>query len=148
MPKMLRGNTSRRNFLSEALISWISLTLLPAFYAIVEYIIPPRSKESIITNVHVAKFADLPLGSGRIIRVNKKAVALVKTQEGQVKAFSAVCTHLGCIVQYKEDKKNFQCNCHGSVFDLSGKNIAGPAPKPLSPFRVDVKGDAIFISQL
>jgi Rieske Fe-S protein len=75
-------------------------------------------------------------------------VILVQAGEGQIKAFSAVCTHLGCIVEYKSDEQKFRCNCHGSVFDLQGKNIGGPAPAPLKPYRVEIKADNVIISQI
>ena len=50
-----------------------------------------------------------------------------------------VCTHLGCIPQYNAEKKEFICACHGGVFDISGRNMAGPPPRPMAipPFNID-----------
>lgn len=138
---------SRRNFLSHALTAWAGLTLAPFIYAAVEYIIPLRFRESVMQALRVAGLADIAENDARIIRIEKKAIAVVKMPGGQVKAYSAVCTHLGCIVQYQSDRKVFHCNCHGSEFDLTGKNIAGPAPAPLHPFRVEIRNTDIFVSQ-
>ena len=139
---------NRRNFLTQVLAGWFFIVLVPAIYAIVEYIIPPRLREKVIRYFLIGKVSDLALESAEIVRADKKAFALVRTQEGQIRAFSAVCTHLGCVVQYQSDRKVFHCNCHGSEYNLDGKNIAGPAPKPLLPFKAEVKGDDIFISQI
>src|SRR5690349_15552492 len=139
--------STRRNFLTHALSAWAGLTLLPFLYAAVEYIIPARYRESVLESLRVAGLSEVAENDARIFRINKRAIAVVKMPGGQVKAYSAVCTHLGCIVQYQSDRKVFHCNCHGSEFDLTGKNIAGPAPAPLHPFRVDIRKDDIFVTQ-
>lgn len=138
---------SRRNFLTEALAGWLFITFLPALYSAVRYIIPPNVREKLLDVINAGKFTDIPSNSARIVRFNKKAIILVRTEQEQVKAFSAVCTHLGCIVEFQPEKKIFKCNCHGSEFDMTGKNVAGPAPSPLKPFRVDLKDNNIFLSQ-
>src|SRR5947207_2239325 len=125
---------TRAIFLTRAILAWVSITLLPFIYVIVDYIIPPRVRERILEVLNVGKITDVPVNSARIVKFNKTPIVLVHTTENQIKAYSAVCTHLGCIVQYSEDSKNFHCNCHGSVFDMNGTNIGGPAPRPLKPF--------------
>jgi cytochrome b6-f complex iron-sulfur subunit len=140
-------NLSRRNFLTEALAGWLILTCIPALYSAVRFIIPPNIREKTLEIINAGKFTEIPFNSAKIVRFNKKAIILVRTEQEQVKAFSAVCTHLGCIVEFKPDERIFKCNCHGSQFDLTGKNIAGPAPSPLKPFRVEVKDNNILLSQ-
>lgn len=129
-------------------MGWAGLTALPVILAIIDYIVPPRLKERLLQNLDVGPLSNLPLNSAKIVKFNKQAIALVRTADGQVRSFSAVCTHLGCIVQYVPERHLFHCNCHGSEFDLTGKNIAGPAPRPLQPFRTDIKGSDIVISQI
>ena len=141
------SSTSRRNFLTQVISGWIFLFVLPIIYAMIEYIIPPHIREKIFQSINVGKMEDIPQNGAKIIKFNKKAVILVRNEHNQIRALSAVCTHLGCIVEYKPDQRNFKCNCHGSVFDLSGKNIAGPAPAPLQPYRVELKQDDIIITQ-
>ena len=138
---------SRRNFITEALAGWLFLTFIPVLYSVVKYVIPPNILDKVVEVINAGKYTDIPYNSAKIVRFNKKAIILVRTEQEQVKAFSAVCTHLGCIVEFKPEDRIFKCNCHGSQFDLSGKNIAGPAPSPLKPFRVELKDDNIFVSQ-
>src|SRR6266852_2718739 len=139
------GKVSRRSFLAEALAGWLFVTCLPALYSVIRYIIPPNIREKVLEVINAGKYTDIPFNSAKIVRFNKKAIILVRTEQEQVKAFSAVCTHLGCIVEFKPVERIFKCNCHGSQFDMTGKNIAGPAPSPLKPFRVELKERDIFI---
>lgn len=147
-PSKTAKTTSRRNFLTRVLSTWLALTFLPGVYAVVQYIIPPALREQLVQMLNVGKFSDIAAGEAKIVRFNKKAIILIKTEENQIRALSAVCTHLGCIVEYKPTDKLFKCNCHGSVFDLKGKNIAGPAPKPLQAYRTEVKDNDIIVTQI
>lgn len=70
---------------------------------------------------------DLPAGEGGIIGGPLSKKAAYKDAEGNVQVFSAVCTHLGCVVHWNPDEKSFDCPCHGSRFDTDGKVINGPA---------------------
>ena len=137
--------SNRRNFLSKILTVWVSVLSLPALYVIVQYIIPPKLKEKILEVLNVGKISDVPLNSAKIVKFNKTPIVLVHTAQDQIKAYSAICTHLGCVVQFDDQARNFHCNCHGSVFDLDGKNIGGPAPRPLVPFRVELKDTNILV---
>jgi cytochrome b6-f complex iron-sulfur subunit len=138
---------SRRNFVTEALAGWLFLTFIPVLYSVIKYVIPPNVLDKVVEVINAGKYTDIPYNSAKIVRFNKKAIILVRTEQEQVKAFSAVCTHLGCIVEFKPEDRIFKCNCHGSQFDLTGKNIAGPAPTPLKPFRVELKDNNILVSQ-
>ncbi len=71
---------------------------------------------------------------------------LVKTETGELRAFSAKCTHLDCNVQYLPESKKFHCACHEGYFDSTGKNIAGPPPSPLQAFTIKQEEDIIVIS--
>jgi Rieske Fe-S protein len=136
---------SRRGFLSRGVKIALAVVATPAVFGIVKYLIPPRLEEKIVQLIQAGKVADIPPDSAKIMRFNKTPIVLVHTAEGQMKAFSAVCTHLGCIVEYRPDEHGMHCNCHGSRFDLNGKNVGGPAPRPLIPFRVEVKAGEITV---
>ena len=139
---------TRRNFITEAIIGWFILMLLPFIYGIFKYVIPPKINEHILGSINAAKLSDVTSATPKLVRFNKKPVILLQNEKGQIKALSAVCTHLGCIVEYQPEQKNFHCNCHGSVFDSDGKNISGPAPRPLDPYKVEIKSGDIIISKL
>jgi quinol---cytochrome c reductase iron-sulfur subunit, bacillus type len=70
---------------------------------------------------------------------------LVRTPEGRVRAFSTVCPHLGCGVDWNEKTENFQCPCHGSAFGLDGRCLGGPAPRALDELDVQATGGQIRI---
>ena len=74
----------------------------------------------------------------KIVRFGAEPVILVRVAEADFRAFSATCTHLECIVGYKKDRERIWCNCHNGQYDLTGRNVAGPPPRPLTPFKVDL----------
>jgi Rieske Fe-S protein len=63
-------------------------------------------------------------------------VILIRVSETDYRAFSATCTHLQCIVTFRRSRQLIWCYCHNGVYDLKGRNIAGPPPKPLTPYVV------------
>ncbi|MBZ4042113.1 FAD-dependent oxidoreductase [Flavobacterium hibisci] len=80
--------------------------------------------------------ADLPPGEGAIINSGLKKIAVYRDYDNALKAFSAVCPHLGCVVQWNNDEKSFDCPCHGSRFDSEGTVINGPAQGDLSKIHI------------
>lgn len=138
---------SRRDFLSWVLgigfLGWLAAVLYPIY----SYLNPPKAPEVDVSNLSVAKVSEIPDNSGKIFKMGNKPGILIKTADGQFKAFSAVCTHLDCTVQYKADEKLIWCACHNGRYDLNGKNVSGPPPAPLTPFKVTVQKDEIFVSK-
>jgi Rieske Fe-S protein len=85
--------------------------------------------------------ADVPVGSGVVIKDQK--IVVTQPEQGTFKAFSAVCTHQGCLVD-SVDGDEIKCPCHGSVYSAEdGSVINGPAPDPLPAVQVKVKGDEV-----
>ncbi len=74
-----------------------------------------------------------------------KAVWAVKQPDGQVTVFSPICTHLGCGYRWDEGERKFKCPCHGSVYDVTGKVLAGPAPRPLDRLPVKVENGRLLV---
>ncbi|HUR10720.1 MAG TPA: FAD-dependent oxidoreductase, partial [Flavitalea sp.] len=81
-------------------------------------------------------------GDGAIMRVGMKKIAVFKDEQGMVHAFSAVCPHLGCVVQWNREEKSFDCPCHGSRFTCTGKVVNGPAISDLKEVKVTGKMEA------
>ena len=110
----------------------------------------PSSQASAGTSepVPVGKSADFPAGQGKVVSVNDKPVIVVNAAQGQLKAFSAICTHLGCIVEWDANRRIIVCPCHDARFNpANGAVISGPAPSPLPEFQLTVKDDTVYVSQ-
>ena len=92
----------------------------------------------------VAQAADIPVGGGIIL--SEQAVVITQPAEGEVKAFTAVCPHQGCLVSEVVDNE-IVCACHGSRFSaVDGAVIAGPAQQGLEPAGVAVEGGSVVLS--
>ncbi|MCG3151392.1 MAG: Cytochrome b6-f complex iron-sulfur subunit [bacterium] len=72
--------------------------------------------------------------------------AFVRKHDGEVEVLSAVCTHLGCQVQWEAEQDRFFCPCHHGTFDASGARTSGPPPKPLTPMPFVIQGDRLIVS--
>lgn len=137
---------TRRSFLN-ILLGISSGTFLTAIvYPIYKFLIPPKDLSPKPTTVIAGKVGELKPGSGKIFKFGKEPGILINTQSGKLIAFTATCTHLACIVQYRNDLGHIWCACHNGHYDLNGINIAGPPPRPLTPFKVNIKNDNIYVS--
>ena len=95
--------------------------------------------------IPAGKRSDVPAGGARLFNLpGKKRVVVVDTGKG-LRGFSPVCTHLGCIVRWHDDKKQFICPCHKGTFDAEGRVVSGPPPRPLDEMKVVVKGDQLVV---
>jgi cytochrome b6-f complex iron-sulfur subunit len=138
---------ARRRVLNILLGSGTLATLGAILYPILRFMNPPQIVESSASSVTAAKVAEIKPNEGRIFKFGSKPGILVQTSAGEYKAFSAICTHLDCTVQYKQDEKLIWCACHNGRYDLTGKNISGPPPRPLEEYKVNVRGDEIVVSK-
>ncbi len=140
-------DNSRRRFLDYLLGTSALATLGAIFYTIIRFMTPPQVVESTENSVIAAKLSEVPINSGKIFKFGNKPGILVRTAAGEFKAFSAVCTHLECIVQYRSETKQIWCACHNGQYNLNGKNIGGPPPRPLEEFKVNTRGDDIVVTR-
>jgi Rieske Fe-S protein len=138
---------SKRNFLKVILSGGLVALAGSILYPIFAYLKPPKQSEVEVTSVKAGKASELEKDSGKIVKFGSKPVILIKTAEGNLKAFSAVCTHLDCTVQYKKELGLIWCACHNGKYDLTGRNVSGPPPRPLDEYRVTLQGDEISISK-
>jgi cytochrome b6-f complex iron-sulfur subunit len=137
----------RRGFLN--LLIRLSATTLGGFvlYPVVRYLIPPPSPEAATRRVIAARKDELAPGSFKIFPFGGQPGILIRTAEGGYKAFTAVCTHLGCTVQYKGSAQAIWCACHNGQYDLDGRNVSGPPPRPLEQYLVHESGNEIVVEK-
>lgn len=158
MPEAPRPRAdSRRTFvdwlLSRTLTTWILSTSLGGLivaivYPVGKYLVPPPAAESAASSVTLPFTPDeLGPNTAKVFKFGNRPGIIVRTPQGELRAFSAACTHLACIVQYREDLSHLWCACHNGHFDLNGINIQGPPPRPLDAFEVNVRGDQIVVSK-
>lgn len=138
---------ARRKFLDYLLGTSAVATLGAILYPILKFISPPRIIESTQNSVVAGKITEFPVNSGKIFKFGNKPGILVHTATGELKAFSAVCTHLECIVQYKSETKQIWCACHNGQYNLEGKNIGGPPPRPLEEYTVNNRNGDLVVTK-
>jgi Rieske Fe-S protein len=141
-------NPTRRTWVSWLLGTSLGVTLLSFLYPILAYLVPPESSEPSLSEFELdLKASDVPPSSGRIVPIGGKPVLLLKDAAGALTALTATCTHLDCTVQYRSERSDIWCACHDGVYDLKGKNVSGPPPRPLTALDVYVRGEKIVIKR-
>lgn len=106
-----------------------------------------RSKRTPPGRARIGTLSAIPPGRAMVFTypTAQDPCLLIRTREGKLLAYSQKCTHLSCAVVPKIDEGIIQCPCHEGIFDLAtGRNIAGPPPRPLPAIELDVVGDEIF----
>lgn len=143
-PEEKRGK-SRRDFLnillSGGFIAWLGAVIYPIF----KYLKPPRIEVVKVSSVNIGKVNEMSKDSGKIIKFGSDPVIVIRLTDGNYRAFSASCTHLDCIVQYRKDYGQIYCACHNGRYDLHGRNVSGPPPAPLSKYEIAIKNDEVTV---
>jgi Rieske Fe-S protein len=134
----------RRRFLELFLGTSVAASLVSFLYPVLRYIIPPKQVELGANLVLAAHVGELKPNSGEIFRFGSRPAILILSSDGTYHALSAVCTHLGCTVQYRGDLHEVWCPCHNGKYTVDGANISGPPPRPLEKFDVILKGNDIY----
>jgi Rieske Fe-S protein len=128
----------RRRLLDWLLGTSLGGLLVAVAYPVVRFMIPPVVPEA-ASNLIVAGATNDPelVKSGfKIIRFGAEPVILIRVSSTDFRAFAATCTHLDCVVEYQKQHERIWCNCHNGQYDLNGRNVAGPPPKPLEQYQV------------
>jgi len=138
---------SRRSLLNWLLGSWSAGVLGSILFPIVRYLVPPDVVESTTVSVTAGPAATLAPNSARIVPFGSSPAIVIRTDTGELRAFAGTCTHLACTVQYRQDLQQIWCACHNGHYDLHGRNVSGPPPRPLEAYDAAVQGDEIVISR-
>lgn len=135
----------RRRFVELLLGCGLVTSVISFLYPVLRYLVPPPVAELGGDEVVACKVGDLKPNASKIFRFGNRPGLLLLTVEGDYRALSAVCTHLGCTVQYRNDTHQIWCACHNGLYDLTGRNISGPPPRPLDEFEVHVRGTDVVV---
>lgn len=140
---------SRRNFIAmgTALVGCVYGAAIG--YPVYRYLATPANRAAMaaaVTQVELLGADKLALGTAMMFKFGTKPALLIHHNDGTWVAMDAVCTHLGCTVQYEPENDRVFCACHGGVYDArTGENIAGPPPKPLAKFNVEVADGQVVV---
>ena len=141
----LSPTVPRRRFVEVLLGGGFLATAVAFIYPVLRYLVPPKASDLGSDAVVAGRVGDLKPNSGKIFRFGNRPGLLIRTANGEYRAMSATCTHLSCTVQYRDDLREVWCACHNGKYNLDGRNVSGPPPRPLEAFDVQVKGEEIFV---
>jgi cytochrome b6-f complex iron-sulfur subunit len=135
---------SRRTFIDylmgAGLVAWGAAILAP----VVAYVWPAQRRGPSVQTVSAGKADDFTDWQHKMVAINGQPVIVVRTPQG-FKAFSAICTHLGCIVGWDAARHQIACPCHAGFFDMSGRVVGGPPPRPLAERGVVVVNGEVMV---
>ncbi len=131
----------RRSFLDALLTVGFVSTAVSMAYPVSRFLVPPASGEPETASAVAARAGELPPNAGKVFKFGSRPGIIVRTADGDLRAFSAVCTHLDCTVQFKTDTSQLWCACHNGIYDLGGNVVSGPPPRALERFVVNLQGE-------
>ncbi|MGH9369167.1 MAG: ubiquinol-cytochrome c reductase iron-sulfur subunit [Thermoanaerobaculia bacterium] len=142
----LRDDESRRRWITRLLATSLGATIVSFLYPVLRFLVPPAASEPSGSETELdVKASEILPNTARIVPVGGKAVLLLRTASGDLRALTATCTHLACTVQYRPDRADIWCACHNGVYDINGRNVSGPPPRPLSKLEVNVRADRVVL---
>lgn len=141
------GQPERRSFVRWLLGGGFAASIISFLYPAVRFTQAPAVPEASVNEVSAGKLQDLKPNSGKMVKFGSRPALLVRVSETEWRAFSGICTHLNCNVQYQESRHQIWCACHNGFYDLNGNVVSGPPPRPLEEFAVRIRGDEIVISK-
>lgn len=135
---------SRRDFLVKLIFGGgLIAGFLLLFRNGIAFLFPPKEKK-VAQKLLIARKNELEIGKAKEFKVGDNSFFIVNTEDG-LKVFSAICTHLGCKIKWEQYRNRFYCPCHQGVFDVGGKVVSGPPPRPLDEFRVEIKNNLVYM---
>ena len=143
--------TSRRVFLASAGVAG-ACYIAALGYPVYRYLASPEemaSEAAAVTSVSLgADYKQLPKGTAKMFKFGSSPALLIHHTDDRWIAMTAVCTHLGCTVDYEPEADRIHCACHGGVYNpYTGANVSGPPPKPLKLYKVTVNDTGVDVSR-
>ena len=144
--------TSRRKFVKRSLYAVLALFGIGYLVPAVSLFVPAERRARELAYFPLLSEDEVPRSGVKKAELvytvsgkeRKARVFIVSSQEGMI-VLSAVCSHLGCLVNYNKEKGEFICPCHGGRYDRTGANIAGPPPAPLSRLPVKTVAGTVMV---
>lgn len=144
--KQMERIEGRRRVLGWVVGTGVMASFVSMVYPVLKFLLPPKTGELDADTV-AAKADELRPNTAKVFRFGNRPAMLVRLADGTYRAFSAVCTHLNCTVQYREREHDIWCACHNNVYDLHGKVVSGPAPRALDEYEVHMRGQDIVVTR-
>lgn len=143
------ADPSKRSILNWLLGGSLVAFLAATLYPIIRFLYPTTAGESFAKEwVDVASITEVPVKGGKKVAFANKPVYVIHPIPDDYRAYSAICTHLGCIISWDQNRQQFLCPCHVAIFDINGNVVSGPAPRPLPKYKVQVREDKVYIGGL
>jgi len=136
-------NDGRRKFLGWCLGGTTVAFVSAAGWSVFRYL-APRPEAITAAKVTISE-QEVLVGEAKFFTFAGSPAVLVRTKNGSLLALSAVCTHLGCIIQWEKEQQDFLCPCHAGRFTPEGNVISGPPPQPLTKLPLAVANGIITI---
>ena len=143
--KLNESLITRRNFLKYCLAGLGAFFIGQSAFPFLRYLMPLEKDAGPAEVKLPASEINLAPNSAKIFPFGRKPTLLIKTEAGEWICLSAVCTHFECTVHYDPSTRRIICPCHQGIYDIYGKNIGGPPPRPLKAYEVSVVPDGLLI---
>jgi len=144
--------TGRREFIKKALYGVLALFGIGLLIPAVKLFAPVKSRDKELVFFPLIAEDDIPRAGVKktelaftIAGNERKTRVFIVSSPVELAVFSATCSHLGCLVNYHKEKREFVCPCHGGRYDLTGKNIEGPPPAPLTRLPLESRAGMILV---
>ena len=149
--------TTRRGFYAAAIYGlWAIITAALGLPALMYLLVPPKLRRQNdwvdagdISQLEPGNPVEMTFRRNRVdgwkVISEKSTAWVVKLSKDQVVAYAPQCTHLGCAYHWDQEKDQFVCPCHNSLFSLEGKVLDGPAPRPLDRFQTRLQGNELML---
>jgi cytochrome b6-f complex iron-sulfur subunit len=134
----------RRTFLDWLLTGGLVAWSIGFIAPLLSYLWPAQRRGPSVQSVPAGKVGDFAEWQHKIVAISGHPVIVIRTPQG-FRAFSAICTHLGCIVGWDTQRKQIACPCHAGFFDVNGQPVAGPPPRSLKEHGVAVVNGEVMV---
>ncbi len=137
----MKNTKSRREFFSIIGFFGLACGIIGYAFSALRFIVPNVLYEP-PTSFRIGKPEQYKLNSP--IFVKDRNIFVFYDSQG-IYSISSICTHLGCSVNWEQAREDFECPCHGSIFDKDGRVKKGPAPRPLESYAVELAADGDLV---